>query len=125
MLLLRLADSIEAHGEELARLESNNCGKPYALALNDEIPAIADVLKGFEGSPVNYLSVRAGTPQAIIDRLNREVNAVLESPELKDQLTKSGVIPKGSTPAEMAALIRSEAEKWRKVIQEAKISPPA
>ncbi|MBK8765383.1 MAG: tripartite tricarboxylate transporter substrate binding protein [Burkholderiaceae bacterium] len=81
-----------------------------------DIPAIADVLKGFEGSPVNYLSVRAGTPQAIIDRLNREVNAVLESPELKDQLTKSGVIPKGSTPAEMAALIRSEAEKWRKVI---------
>ena len=41
---------------------------------------------------------------------------MLESPELKDQLTKSGVIPKGSTPAEMAALIRSEAEKWRKVI---------
>ena len=81
-----------------------------------DIPVIADVLKGFEGSPVNYLSVRAGTPQAIIDRLNREVNAVLESPELKDQLTKSGVIPKGSTPAEMAALIRSEAEKWRKVI---------
>ena len=81
-----------------------------------DIPAIADVLKGFEGSPVNYLSVRAGTPQAIIDRLNREVNAVLESPELKDQLSKSGVIPKGSTPAEMAALIRSEAEKWRKVI---------
>ncbi|MBP7661102.1 MAG: tripartite tricarboxylate transporter substrate binding protein, partial [Burkholderiaceae bacterium] len=72
-----------------------------------DIPVIADVLKGFEGSPVNYLSVRAGTPQAIIDRLNREVNAVLESPELKDQLTKSGVIPKGSTPAEMAALIRS------------------
>jgi tripartite-type tricarboxylate transporter receptor subunit TctC len=82
-----------------------------------DVPPIADDLDGFEGSPVNYISVRAGTPQPIIDRLNREIVAVLESPELKDQLAKSGVVPKGSTPGEMAALIRSEAEKWKKVIE--------
>lgn len=86
-------------------------------ALLPDVPPIADVLKGFEGSPVNYLSVRAGTPQPIIDRLNRELNAVLDSAELKDQLAKSGVIPKGSTPARMAELIRTEAEKWKKVIE--------
>ncbi|MVV52395.1 aldehyde dehydrogenase family protein, partial [Pseudomonas sp. PB120] len=40
LLLLKLADAIEAHGEELAKLESDNCGKPYTAALNDEIPAI-------------------------------------------------------------------------------------
>ncbi|MEE1867505.1 gamma-aminobutyraldehyde dehydrogenase [Pseudomonas auratipiscis] len=50
LLLLKLADSIEAHGEELARLESDNCGKPYAAALNDEIPAIADVFRFFAGA---------------------------------------------------------------------------
>ncbi|MBM7059915.1 gamma-aminobutyraldehyde dehydrogenase [Pseudomonas sp. UL073] len=50
MLLLRLADKIEAHGEELAKLESQNCGKPYAAALNDEIPAIADVFRYFAGA---------------------------------------------------------------------------
>jgi aminobutyraldehyde dehydrogenase len=50
MLLLRLADRIEAHAEELARLESDNCGKPYHLALNDEIPAIADVFRFFAGA---------------------------------------------------------------------------
>ncbi|PWB30853.1 gamma-aminobutyraldehyde dehydrogenase [Pseudomonas sp. SDI] len=49
-LLLKLADSIEAHGEELARLESDNCGKPYSAALNDEIPAIADVFRFFAGA---------------------------------------------------------------------------
>lgn len=49
-LLLRLADKIEAHAEELAELESNNCGKPYAAALNDEIPAIADVFRFFAGA---------------------------------------------------------------------------
>ncbi|MDD2047425.1 gamma-aminobutyraldehyde dehydrogenase [Pseudomonas putida] len=50
LLLLKLADSIEAHGEELARLESDNCGKPYSAALNDEIPAIADVFRFFAGA---------------------------------------------------------------------------
>jgi len=50
LLLLKLADTLEAHGEELARLESDNCGKPYAAALNDEIPAIADVFRFFAGA---------------------------------------------------------------------------
>ena len=50
LLLLRLADKIEAHAEELAKLESDNCGKPYAAALNDEIPAIADVFRFFAGA---------------------------------------------------------------------------
>ncbi|WP_224247981.1 gamma-aminobutyraldehyde dehydrogenase [Hyalangium gracile] len=48
--LLKLADAIEAKGAELARLESRNTGKPYALALNDEIPAIADVFRFFAGA---------------------------------------------------------------------------
>lgn len=48
--LLKLADAIEAKGQELARLESRNCGKPYNLALNDEIPAIADVFRFFAGA---------------------------------------------------------------------------
>src|SRR6188474_293522 len=49
-LLLKLADRIEAEGAEFAKLESQNCGKPYAAALNDEIPAIADVFRFFAGA---------------------------------------------------------------------------
>jgi aminobutyraldehyde dehydrogenase len=49
-LLLKLADAIEAHGEEFARLESLNCGKPYVRALGDEIPAVADCLRYFAGA---------------------------------------------------------------------------
>ncbi len=49
-LLLKLADRIEAEGAEFAKLESRNCGKPYAAALNDEIPAIADVFRFFAGA---------------------------------------------------------------------------
>ncbi|WP_095155040.1 gamma-aminobutyraldehyde dehydrogenase [Pseudomonas sp. Irchel 3E13] len=49
-LLLKLADRIEAEAQTLARLESLNCGKPYQAALNDEIPAIADVFRFFAGA---------------------------------------------------------------------------
>jgi aminobutyraldehyde dehydrogenase len=49
-LLLKLADRIEAEGPEFAALESQNTGKPLAAALNDEIPAIADVIRFFAGA---------------------------------------------------------------------------
>jgi aminobutyraldehyde dehydrogenase len=49
-LLLKLADSIEAQAETFARLESLNCGKPYARALGDEIPAVADCFRFFAGA---------------------------------------------------------------------------
>jgi aminobutyraldehyde dehydrogenase len=50
LLLLKLADAIDANAEELAKLESDNCGKPYHAALNDELPAIADVFRFFAGA---------------------------------------------------------------------------
>ncbi len=49
-MLLKLADKIEDNAEAIARLESRNCGKPYALALGDEVPAIADVFRYFAGA---------------------------------------------------------------------------
>ena len=49
-MLLKLADAIEANAEQFARLESLNCGKPYARALADEIPAIADCFRYFAGA---------------------------------------------------------------------------
>jgi aminobutyraldehyde dehydrogenase len=49
-LLLKLADAIEAQAETFARLESLNCGKPYARALGDEIPAVADAFRFFAGA---------------------------------------------------------------------------
>jgi aminobutyraldehyde dehydrogenase len=49
-MLLKMADAIEARAEEFARIESLNCGKPYARALGDEIPAIADCFRFFAGA---------------------------------------------------------------------------
>lgn len=59
-LLYKLADRIEAEAAEFAKLESQNCGKPYAAALNDEIPAIADVFRFFAGACRSLTSAVAG-----------------------------------------------------------------
>ncbi|WP_045234935.1 gamma-aminobutyraldehyde dehydrogenase [Deinococcus pimensis] len=50
LMLLRLADAVDAHAEELARLEADNCGKPFHLALADEIPAVSDCFRFFAGA---------------------------------------------------------------------------
>ncbi len=59
-LLLKLADRIEAEAMEFARLESQNCGKPLNAALNDEIPAIADVFRFFAGAARTLTGAVAG-----------------------------------------------------------------
>ncbi|WP_293762098.1 gamma-aminobutyraldehyde dehydrogenase [uncultured Aquitalea sp.] len=59
-LLLQLADAIEGRGPEFARLESLNCGKPYPLALNDEIPAVVDVFRFFAGAVRAQTGMLAG-----------------------------------------------------------------
>jgi aminobutyraldehyde dehydrogenase len=58
--LLRLADAIDSHAAALARLESRNTGKPYAAALADELPAIADVFRFFAGAARCMTGARAG-----------------------------------------------------------------
>jgi aminobutyraldehyde dehydrogenase len=60
LLLLKLADKIEEHAEEFARLESLNCGKPYQAVLNDEIPAIADCFRFFAGAARSMTGAVAG-----------------------------------------------------------------
>ena len=59
-MLLKLADAIEANSAEFAEIESQNCGKPYLAALNDEIPAVADVFRFFAGAVRNMTGSLAG-----------------------------------------------------------------
>lgn len=60
MLLLKIADVIDQNAEELARLESINCGKPYTAVLNDELPGISDVFRFFAGAARCLTGTAAG-----------------------------------------------------------------
>ncbi|TCV66174.1 aminobutyraldehyde dehydrogenase [Pseudomonas fluorescens] len=59
-LLLQIADVIDQNAEELARLESINCGKPYQTVLNDELPGVSDVFRYFAGAARCLTGIAAG-----------------------------------------------------------------
>lgn len=68
------------------------------------------------------LMVPAGTPAAIVQRLNAETNAVLADPAMRKKVEAVGLQLRGGTPAELAAFIASETRKWTQVIQAAHIT---
>ncbi len=94
-------------------------GTAERSAVLPDVPTIAESLPGFSASALNYVSAPAGTPQPVIDRLNREIGAVLATPEVRARLQALGVTPMASTPAELDRTIRSESAKWRKLIETA------
>jgi tripartite-type tricarboxylate transporter receptor subunit TctC len=76
---------------------------------------------GYAASSWNAIAAPAKTPRAIVERLNREVNAVLAMPEIRDKLAQQGVTARGSTPDEMRRLLAADIDKWRRVIEQANI----
>lgn len=69
------------------------------------------------------ISAAAGTPLAIVERLNQDVNRVLKLPDVRERMLAEGTLPVGGTPAQFGELVRAEVEKWRRIIQQASIAP--
>jgi tripartite-type tricarboxylate transporter receptor subunit TctC len=67
------------------------------------------------------LMAPAGTPRAVIDRLNAEVQKILPIPAVKTRLEDMGGEVRGSTPDEMKTMVASQTQKWIQVVSEAKI----
>src|SRR5262245_65339797 len=74
-----------------------------------DVPPISDLFSGFDASPMNYVAARAATPGPIVERLNKEINAVLTMPEIRERLLAIGVTPTGSTTGELEEQIKREA----------------
>jgi tripartite-type tricarboxylate transporter receptor subunit TctC len=89
-----------------------------------EVPTIAEAaLPGYESSQWFGVLARAGTPQAIIDRLNQETNRFLTSPDGRDRLVALSYEIRGGRPEAFAKLLKLETEKWARVIKTAGIKP--
>ncbi|HXF65277.1 MAG TPA: tripartite tricarboxylate transporter substrate binding protein [Burkholderiales bacterium] len=82
-----------------------------------EVPAIAETLPGFDASNWQGLFAPARTPAAIVRRLNAELRAALESPEVAQQLAQNGFEPIGGTPEAFTKAIGAETAKWAAVIR--------
>jgi tripartite-type tricarboxylate transporter receptor subunit TctC len=92
--------------------------------LMPEVPTIAEAgVPGYETTIWLGLMAPTGTPKAVVDKLNAEVNKVLNRPETKEAWAKQGAIPLNMSPAEFDAYVRKDIEKWANVIQKAGIKP--
>ena len=87
-----------------------------------DIPTLAEAgVPGYEASAWNGVAAPLKTPKAVIERLNREINASVAAPEVRQRLQDLGVDAQGSTPEALHALLVSETAKWKKVVEAAKI----
>lgn len=87
-----------------------------------EVPMVAEAgYPGYEANTWNGILAPAGTPRAIVQRLNAEMLKILGSREVIDYMTADGAEPAGGSPEQFAAYIRSEHAKWARVIRDAKI----
>ena len=100
-------------------------GKLRALAVSSakrldsmpDVPTVAETLPGFEVLSWQGIFAPAGTPKAIVDRLNGEILKILATPEMQDRLKSLGMQPSTFTPAQFAAFQKDEVAKWAAVVK--------
>ena len=78
---------------------------------------------GFEVTSWYGILVPAGTPVALVNKLNRDISASLLDPVVRGQISAQGADPVGNTPAEFSAFITRELVKWARLVKEADIRP--
>jgi tripartite-type tricarboxylate transporter receptor subunit TctC len=87
-----------------------------------DVPVVADAVMGFEASTWQGIGAPKQTPAAIIDKLNKQVNAALADPKIRARLADLGSMPSPMTPGDFENYIVAETEKWAGVIKAAHIT---
>jgi tripartite-type tricarboxylate transporter receptor subunit TctC len=95
---------------------------PQRMKSMPQIPTVAESgLPGFSYTLWGGLFAPAGTPTAVIDSLNKEVNAILAAPEIKSRLDADNMSVPKNTPAEFAEYVKAEAAKFEKLVKDANL----
>jgi tripartite-type tricarboxylate transporter receptor subunit TctC len=89
------------------------------------MPTVAEAagLPGYEAVGWMGLLAPAGTPKAIVDKLNAEIRQIQQSPDVPAWLATQGLQPYHLSPEDFSALVKSDVEKWGKVVRETGIRP--
>ncbi len=105
------------------RLRLLAVGSPSRSPLFPNAPTLDEVgLKGFDADTVFGFYAPAGTPAAVVTRLNTEINRILATPAMKDRIQALGGVPAPMTPAEFAAKAAEDSKRFGGIIRERKIS---
>ena len=106
------------------RLRALGVSTPKRSALLPDVPTIAEAgVPGYVVLGWNGILAPAATPQPIVQKLNQELCAILEEPEVKKKLAQQGADPAPTDPERFAKLIRDDVAKWTEVIRSAGIRP--
>jgi tripartite-type tricarboxylate transporter receptor subunit TctC len=103
------------------RVRALGVGARQRVPALPDVPPIADTVPGYEARGWNGILAPAGTPKAVIAKLNQEIVKILRSPEFGQILAREGATPIGNTPAEFDAVIREDIAKWAKIVRESGI----
>ena len=106
-------------------------GKLRALALTSakrqpsmpDVPTIGETIPGYRAEAFQGMVAPAGVPKAIVDKVGAEVARIVKLPDVAERFRLDGAEPVGSSPSEFAAFLKTETQKWTKVIKDAGIKP--
>ena len=107
-----------------------NTGKIRALAVTSKdrspqlpnIPAVAETIPGFENLGWFGLVAPAGTPKALVARIQADTVKVLQSDDIKKRFGELGMAPVGNAPAEFSSAMKEESARWAKIVRERKLA---
>ena len=120
MIFMELASAIKLHQADRARILAVAVSKRIASLPN--IPTLDEIgAKGFESYAWNAIAAPPKTPAAIVAKLNKAINEVLQDSEVRAHFAKINLQAAGGSPAEAAAFIKKENTVWGDVIKEAHI----
>ena len=89
-----------------------------------DVPTIAEAgVPGYESTIWIGIMAPKGTPKAVVDKLNAEINKAINKPAIQAAWSKQGAVPLVMTPGEFDAYLRKDIEKWAKVVKEAGLTP--
>ena len=103
------------------RLKILALSSPRRARSDPDVPLIAETLPGFSAMSVIGVIAPSGVPRPLLNRISADIARAVKSPELSERMTQLGMEPVGSTVDEYNAVIRSEAEKWSRVVKTAGI----
>jgi tripartite-type tricarboxylate transporter receptor subunit TctC len=112
-------------------LPNIKAGKLRALAVTsktrmpgfESLPAANESIKGFEAIGWFALYAPTGTPAAIVEQINRDINKIIQAPDLIARLAELGVFPKGGTAADLTSFVSEQRTLWKKIVSDMGIQP--
>ena len=124
-LALMFANLTTVQGHiKIGKVRALAIGTAQRSAVVPDLPTIAAAgVPGYEANNWNGVAAPAGTPRAVIARLQREIKTIVDAPEMRERLLQSAFEPIADTPAEFARYLAAERVKWGKVVREAHVKP--